>query len=252
MCFRVLIIICLLSVAGESVYAQNFRTPNGVNPARMKNQQKSMDKMEPFEGAGTIEALAAGKIQILTSSNEQWIIGLLPTTKLQVVGKADVQFLRAGMFVQFKAEIDKHNAAVNPIDELTITSLSKEKLPGVFPLGENQHEKSDGKTQSVGLFNVVGRINNMQGNKLQINIGNGTVFCDISDNAKIHVDLADISMVRKGDKISAKGMKMRGVPGQAQAMQVKIELAETLSGMGETKGKPQTKVKSSLKLKAKE
>ena len=233
---RSIMALTFFSLAVLSAHAQTGRSPynqlqgRGNNPQRGNSQQQQMEK---FEGSGTIESLASGRIMFITASNEQWMIGLLPATKLQVVGQANTNFLRAGMFVQFKAELDKRNMAVNPVDELTITSLSKEKTPGMFPIGENH--SGDKKKSAGGTFNVIGRLTTMHGNKLQINVGSGTVICELSDKAKIGVDLADISMIRKGDKITVAGIKMRNVPFQAQAAQIKIELAETLTGMGETK-----------------
>ena len=60
------------------------------------------------------------------------------------------------------------------------------------------------------------------------------VICELSDNPKIHLDLADYTMARKGDKIKVQGLKMAGAAGAVQAMQVKIELAGPL---GEKKKK---------------
>ena len=242
---RSIIAVNIIFLAAFSAHAQGTRTPYGVKPGRGNAQQVPMEKLNI---SGTIEAIAVGRIQVTDSSNEKWMIGLTPKTKIQVVGEAGVEFLHPGLFVQFKTELDKRLAAANPIDELTIVTPSQEKLPGVFPIGENKSDEGRNKTPAAGPCNVVGRITALKNNKLQINVGNGTVLCELSDNAKIRLDVADYTMVRKGDKINVAGLKIIGVPGQIQALQVKIDLAETLAGMAMKPPPAKTKVQNRSKL----
>ena len=142
------------------------------------------------------------------------------------------------MFVQLKAEVDKHGVAADKIDELTIVTPSQQKLPGVFskPGGEgvNPDGFPAGKAAAGGSATVRGKINSYKKNKLQIQVDKGKVLCELSENPKIHLDLADYSMARKGDKIKVHGMKMAGAAGAVQAMEVKINLAGPL---GEKKKK---------------
>ena len=91
-----------------------------------------------------------------------------------------------------------------------------------------------GKAAPNGSSNLLGRIASFKKNKLQLQLDKGTVICELSENPKIFLDVADYSMVRKGDKIKVQGMRMAGIAGPVQAIHVKIELAGPL---GEKKKK---------------
>ena len=194
--------------------------------------------MTTVDISGTIQAMAVGRIQILSDSNENWMIALSPKTKVQVTGEASADILRPGMFVQLKAEVDKRGVAADKIEELTIITPSQQKPPGVFhqPGGEgvNPDGFPAGKAAAGGSATVRGKIASYKRNKLQIQVDRGTVLCELSENPKIHLDLTDYSMARKGDKIKAQCLKMAGSTGPVQAMQVKIDLAGPL---GEKKKK---------------
>jgi preprotein translocase subunit YajC len=236
----------VLFYAVVSTDAQIPRYPYGVNPGagtaqqrqQQLQQQQLQQAMTTVDISGTIEAIAAGRIQILADSNENWMIALSPKTKVQVTGEASADILRPGMFVQLKAEVDKRGVAADKIEELTIITPSQQKAPGVFhqPGGEgvNPDGFPAGKTAASGSSTVRGKIASYKKNKLQIQIDKGMVLCELSENPKISLDLTDYSMARQGDKIKAQCLKIAGATGPVQAMQVKIELAGPL---GEKKKK---------------
>ena len=249
MFIRFLIAICVLFYAVVSTDAQipnNPYNPYGVRPGagtpqqrqQQLQQQQLQQAMTTVNVSGTIEAIAAGRIQILTDSGENGIIALSPKTNVQVTGEAGADILRPGMFVQLRAEVDKRGVAADKIDELTIVTQSQQKAPGVFhqPGGEgvNPDGFPAGKAAAGGSSTVRGKITSFKKNKLQIQVDKGMVICELSDNPKISLDLADYSIARKGDKIKAQCLKMAGATGPVQAMQVKIDLAGPL---GEKKKK---------------
>ena len=53
---------------------------------------------------------------------------------------------------------------------------------------------------------------------------------ELTEEPKIGVDVADFSVVAKGDKVSIEGVMMPNRPGLARANKVTIELAEPLTG----------------------
>jgi preprotein translocase subunit YajC len=246
MFIRVSIASYLLFLAVVSADAQIPRYPYGVNPGagtpqqrqQQLQQQQLQQAMTAVDVSGTIGAVAPGRIQVLSDSNENWIIALSPKTKVQVSGEASADFLRPGMFVQLKAEVDKRGVAADKIEELTIVTPSQQKTPGVFSKPGGEGVTPDGfpagKAAAGGSSTVRGKIASIKKNKLQIQVDKGMVICELSDNPKISIDLADYSMARIGDKIKAQCLKMAGASGPVQAMQVKIDLAGPL---GEKKKK---------------
>jgi len=249
MLIRALTTIFVLFSALAVADAQIYGPSRAVKPGKGFQQQI----LEPFQALGTIEAIAPGKILILTQFNENWMIWLQPQTKLITVGEAKAEFLYAGLFVQFKAELDRHRNVTRSIEELTVITPSQEKTPGIYPLEDAKADSPGRKTSAAGPCMIIGRISALRNDKLQIQVPQGTQLCQLSENAKIRLEVADYSMARKGDKISVMGLKMRGAAGQVQAVQVKIELAETLAGMNvkSLPVKPQTQYRSKSPAKPK-
>jgi hypothetical protein len=239
MSIRFLIAMCVLFYAVVSTDAQipnNPYNPYGVRSGavtpqqrQQQQQQQQMQQSMPIDFSGTIEAVAVGRIQVLSDSNQLWIIAVTQKTNVQVTGEASADILRPGMFVQLRADVDKRGVAADKIGELTIFTPSQQKAPGVIhqPGGEglNPDGFPAGKAAAGGSSTVRGKITSYKKNKLQIQVDKGMVICELSDNPKIHLDLADYSLARKGDKIKAQCLKMAGSTGPVQAMQVKIDLA---------------------------
>lgn len=247
MFIRFLIATCVLFYAVVSADAQinNPYNPYGIRSGagtpqqrQQQLQQQQMQQTMPIDVSGTIEAIAAGRIQILADSGENLIIALSPKTKVQVSGEASADFLRPGIFVQLKADVDKRGVAADKVEELTIVTPSQQKMPGVIhqPGGEgvNPDGFPAGKAAASGSATVWGKVESYKKNKLQIQVDKGKVLLELSDNPKISLDLTDYTMARKGDKIKAQCLKIAGATGPLQAMQVKIELAGPL---GEKKKK---------------
>jgi hypothetical protein len=257
MLFRTSLAIAVLFLASFPAFAQWNRTPynNKQNsPYDIRQKQAYMQPtVERFQAAGTIEAIAPGRIMMVTDAHENWLIWLNAQTKVTTVGEAKADFLYAGLIVQFQADLDKHRNVTGAIKQLTVITPAADKVPGIYPLEENQ--AGPGSKTPTGPCEIIGRITSLKGNKLQVNVGRGTVLADLSEDANIRLNLADYSMARKGDKITVVGMKKRNLPGQAQtaqvnqgqAVQVKIQLAETLAGM--TKKSLPVKAQSQYRIK---
>ena len=243
-------------------HAQNRRNPAAMQP-----------QTEPANIEGTVEGVMPGRIRLLDGTNQPWLVAVPNNAKVHVTGTAKADFLRPGVFVEFKGEIDNRGTVKEKVAELTIVTPTQDKPMGIFPgdakPGEDQGGfgagmggpaggpgggkaggKAGGKRGGLvggmpdgGVCRVVGRVANYKGNKLGINAGRGIVQIELADEPAINVESADYTLARKGDKISIKGMMMRGSAGLAQANEVKIELAEPLSGVKKkpTPTKPEPK-----------
>lgn len=109
------------------------------------------------------------------------------------------------------------------------------------PPNASQHRvASAAKTGGVaaGSYRIVGRLVVMHGGKFSAVTPRGKFPFELSDKVAIGVDFADFTVASKGDKITAKVLKVpsRSNSPQAQlvtaavATEVKIELAEPLVG----------------------
>jgi len=196
-------------------------------------------KTEPFAADGVIQAIAQGRIQILTNSNQNWLIFLDAKTVIHVTGTAEPDFLRPGLFVRFSIALDKRGNAHGKVGELTIFTPSPQQFPGIWPEGgnpENPGGAGEGfgggfgganagggfGTPDVAVYTVAGQIQPSRKGKMTVNYGRGSVQVELAEKVSIKVDFADYSVAKKGDRISIK--KGRMYPGRPT-----IELSDPLT-----------------------
>lgn len=229
---RVLVLVCLLLGLSVPAEAQRRRPPK-------------KPPMEPFAADGTIVAVGPDRIQILTTSNQQWLIFFDPKAVIHVTGTAEADFLRAGMFIKFTAEVDKRGRVQGKVGELTIFTPSPENPPGIWPEGIGPPAGADGDrfggkaggngggnggAGASSIYTVAGQLTGARRGKLTVNAGAGVVQFELAESPRIKVDIADFTVAGKGDKISiSKGKMPAGTMGIAQASAVTIELAEPLT-----------------------
>jgi len=230
---RVLFALCMLFGLSTGAYAQPGRFPQ--------------PQTEPFAADGVIQAIAQGRIQILTNSNQNWLIFLDEKTVMHVTGTAEADFLRPGLFVRFSTALDKRGNAQGQVGQLTIFTPSRQQFPGVWPeggMGGNPQNPAEGGgfgrgfgdaggglgAASASVYTVAGQIQGIRKNRMTVNYGRGLVQVELAENVAIKVDFADYSVAKKGDRISVKKGKM--IPGRmgfARASELTIELSDPLT-----------------------
>jgi hypothetical protein len=228
-----------------------------VFPGRRGHEQI---KLDPFAAKGTIAGVGRGQIQLITATQQKWLVAVSPQAVVHVIGTAEPSFLRSGMFVRFTAALDKKGKAQEPVSELTIYTPSAEMGIGVWPEGmavgdvgaerPAQPANPFGGGFGVGTpavpadtarYVVGGRITGERRGKLIVNFGRGTTEIELAENAAIKVDFADYTVARQGDSISVtKGktypnqfMLLQANPnavGRAMALEMEIQLSQPLSG----------------------
>lgn len=249
--------IALLVVVGVSaaVAAQMGRPPlgrGGLQPP-----------VEAFASQGTIEGIAPGRIQMLSSTNQRWMVVTSPQTRIELSGTATADFLAAGMYVRFTAEIDKQGNVKDKVSQLTIFSPSRQSPPGIQPAGAageagaggeqeklgaapgraeggKRHAKPGGGVQA-GAYAVAGQIAGVQNGVFSVAAPGATLTIEVAEDAKIDLQVADLRFARQGDKISVQGKMVPGKPGLVQALYVKIEAAAPFSDPRAKSGKPAPK-----------
>jgi hypothetical protein len=193
-------------------------------------------KPERVEADGTIEGAAGpGILKILTATNQTWFFKLSRETEIHVTGTAEEDYLRPGLFVEFTAELDRRGRSPNKVSELAIFTPTMQKFPGIFPAGgfggpdtaaaPGPAAKKD--PNATAPYKVLGRITSLKNKGLKVSAGRGVVQVELGDSPKISVDVADLSVVQKGDKIKAEGTSVRD--GFAQARTITIELSAPLA-----------------------
>ena len=234
MLFRLLLAAFVALVVVAEAEAQ----PRGAKP-----------KMARFAAQGAVQAVGPGAIQILTNTNQTWIVFVDPKAKISVTGTAEADFLRPGLFLQFSVELDKRGKARAPVGELTIFTPSEQAQIGIWPVdsvpenGEdaqnrfgagaaNQRPQSKRSKGTVaGQYAVHGRITGIRKGAYTVFAGRGTVQIELTDEPQIKVDFADYTVAKKGDAITvSRGQRPENMMGRAKATALEIVLSEPLTG----------------------
>jgi hypothetical protein len=255
---RILLAALLLIGLSAPLQAQNTRrAQQGRQPAMAQ---------PPMDIDGAVEGISRGGILVLDKNNQSWQVAVPVTAKIQVTGGATTDYLQKGMIVEFKAEIDDQRAIKDKVEELKIVTLASGAKMGLFPpdskAGEDQGGfaasadatgtatkkpakrpaatagKGAAKTGGIaaGSYRIVGRLIVRPGGQYTVTTPRGKLQLELSDKVAIGVNFADYTVAAKGDKISAKVVKMPPRSGSPQAVtygvatEVKIELAEPLAG----------------------
>jgi hypothetical protein len=256
--FSVAGLLLALTVAAE---AQQF-FPRGRDRERIQ--------LEPFAATGTIAGVGRGQIQIVTVTQQKWLVAVSPQAVVHVTGTAEPDFLRPGMFIRFTAALDKKGKGQEPVGELTIFTPSAEMGIGVWPegmavgdVGAEQPAQppnpfggafgvgTPAVPPDTGRYMVAGRFVKERNGKLLVYFGSGTAEIELAENPAIKVDVADYTVAKQGDSISVtKGQMYPNQPmiiqanpnavGQAMALEMEIQLSQPLTGPRKKPLRPET------------
>jgi len=250
----------LLALAATAEAQQRF--PGHRGRERMK--------LEPFAATGTIAGVGRGQIQIVTVTQQKWLVAVSPQALVHVTGTAEPDFLRPGMFIRFTAALDKKGKGQEPVSELTIFTPSAEMGIGVWPegmavgdVGAEQPAQppnpfggafgvgTPAAPPDTGRYMVAGRFVKERNGKLLVHFGRGTAEIELAENPAIKVDVADYTVAKQGDSISVtKGQMYPNQPmilqanpnavGQAMALEMEIQLSQPLTGPRKKPLRPET------------
>lgn len=215
---RVLYIVPVLFLLPAPVHAQ----PPRAEPP----------KTVPFTADGTVQAVAMGRIQMLTNTNQYWIIFIDSKTSVQVTGVAQPDVLRVGTFIRFTTAVDKRGKASGKVGALTIFTPSAPNTVGAWP------------QTTPASYTVAGQIQRVRGGKLTVGFGRSNIEIELAEKPTVAVDFADYTVAKRGDAISITSGKMfPGRLGFAQASQLTIELAKPLTFAKRKPGNPKKGVR---------
>lgn len=212
---------------------------------------------ERVEAMGTIEGMAAGAFRVKTMTGENWVFRVAPNSRIRIVGHAQPDFLKPGMFIQFTGQVDKRGTEVaGEIAKLVIFTPYPQKMPGAFPesmfaegaapqgeqkpafpappAGGEAPANLEGQTLVIG-----GQITSIKsGGRVTMSVPNlgPKVRVQIAETAEIDVDVAEPSIVRPGSRIDLIGTAFQ--PGMGLITEATIELPEMLTGSAKRKPAP--------------
>jgi hypothetical protein len=174
---------------------------------------------EPFSGRGKVQGVMPDMkggfivLVLLPDKNELWGLKITKSTKIRIKGKAEADFLRSGLNVQFNAMVDKKAAKLkDPVKKLTIFTESNEFTLGLFPDVGGPATAGGGEV-TAGDFKpyvVAGRVSSAKSGDLVISVPSFTtkLHAELDPKADIDFNVAfNPGFVSNTDEIQATGTK---------------------------------------------
>ena len=214
-------------------------------PALAQNAVRPPEvKREPLNATGTIKGIRPGLLHVLTEENDQWLIQVRARPQdIAFTGPADSSFLKPGMLVRFVGKFNKRGECVEPIGSLTVftireghgLSIKPDSEPGLAGTKEffsdaKSVEKPAKRKEEAVSYRVAGTLTKLSRNgEMTIAAPGATVKADLADDAKVSVDLNNLTYVREGDQIELRGEYLPAQKGQAIASWISVTAKEPLS-----------------------
>jgi hypothetical protein len=233
------LVLCL----SASLEAQ--MVPTNLHRNTIGGRQQS--GVQSVEVPGTIQGVKRGGIVILNANNQPISVAMVsPTkisvgTKIQVTGSVRASDLRSGLTVELNAEIDNRGRIQGKVDSLTITTVTRDRPLGIFPESDgfagngvtdadktskrSSHGKSS-RAQIIGRCRIIGHLVVGRDGALSVQPGRSTLPFELGEQAKISVNMADFSLVRRGMEVTVRGIANVRQPNMVQATEVTIKLPE--------------------------
>ncbi len=225
--YRSLLFVFLLLLVSSPCLAQNNR------------ERKNMR----VEG-GTIKAMQGQILQVADSEGAQYYVKVpARADSIKLQGSATPEWLGRGMTVRFVAKFDKKGKAVSEVSQIEVFTPTREDKPGVFPdsgLGAGSGELFSNKPKNpdeaeASSMKVVGQVVGARKGSLYVRAANATVQVKMSDRAKVSVAIADLRLMRPGDKVSFNGWYYPEQPQQIYANSVTVTAANPIGSTPEKK-----------------
>lgn len=201
------------------------------NPVKKPNPQPKAQPQQAASVEGTIKSVDRDGIQVAARRTEKpWVVQFQPGTRFVVTGTAKADYLKPGVVLQFKADLDDQDKAKDKVAEMTIVSAGSDN-----PLGVSGGKGSKTSNDDLGLLTsqdtkITGKIVSVTGKQVSLSAGKRTVTIELAAKPTINVLLSDRKLVLPGSKIRASGKATRAATPRMQADSIEVTLASPLSG----------------------
>jgi hypothetical protein len=224
----------------------------------VRRQPQQEIPREPLQCAGTVKQISRGVIGVVSDAGDQWLMQVDARPQdLSFTGSADATFVKPGMWIRFTTKLTRRGDAKDPIATAEIYTPREGFGVGVYPEGAGQgggegggelfgapvEEKAKPKAKAEPkvrdedvVYQVGGQVSKISRlGELTINAGGTSVKATLAEDAKISVDVADLSFLQAGDKIEVRGWYPAGTKGRAIANQVTASASQPLTDASKKK-----------------
>lgn len=159
---------------------------------------------------GSVEKISRDGFVLRSKTNVAWNLFPDPERGIQsqsYEGTAEFSFLKAGMIVQFEADIAKGQVK-NAVESFMIITPQTTEDVGLIPIGGGKvgvmGDKKSKQPKGQGRFQVGGKLTSLKGRKFMVDTGVANIKGEFDENCKISVKVSHLEYVREGDSITAK------------------------------------------------
>jgi hypothetical protein len=233
-----------------------FAGPASAQYGERRQPQPEIQR-EPLQCAGTVKQVGRGVIGLTTEAGDQWAVQVEARPQdLSFTGSADATFVKPGMWIRFTTRLTRTGNAQEPIATAEIYTPREGFGVGVYPEGAGEigggeggalfaptEEKPKPKAEPKPkirdedvVYRVGGQVSKISRlGELTINAGGASVKAKFAEEAKISVDVADLSFLQAGDKVEVTGWYPAGTKGRAVATQVRASASQPLADASKKK-----------------
>ena len=212
-------------------------------------QQPPNVPRENLAASGVLKGARGAVLQMQTTEGEPWLIQVQPNRPQDInfIASAEASFVKPGMLVQFSSKLNKRGQADEPVTALTIFTMKEGYQLGVMsdssieggassglfeePAEKPKEKKAKAKLDEDTVYRVAGQVTKIgRTGEMTVNAGGTVVKAELAEDAKVSVDVNDLTYARPGDKVEVRGWYIAGQKGQGVGNQVSVSAAEPLAG----------------------
>ena len=221
-----------------------------VNVGILTDAQDKKPEPKKISVNGTIEDMdmEKGLAKIVDGDETEWIVKLDRNTKFTYSGTAEPAWIRRGMWVRLTTDFNsKGEPQRSPKDVLVFQRKKGDKL-GIYndnkgtiinPFIKSKTEPTP--SEKFLTLTVAGQVKSLRSSELSVVAGRMTLKIPLDKRTKIRVDVADPTLIRKGDKVMIEGWQVPDAENAMVATSLKVTGKEPLAPKGRRTGSRTTK-----------
>lgn len=248
-----------LNFAVAALAAALLLSPPSLLAQYERRQPQPEIPRENIQCSGTVKQVGRGVIGIATDAGEQWAFQLEAARPQDITfsGQADASFVKPGMWIRFTTKLTRRGDAQEPITNAEVYTPREGFGVGIYPEGAGEigggegggnlfaptEEKPKPKAKAEPkvrdedvVYRVGGQVSRISRlGELTISAGGTSVKAKLAEDAKISVDVTDLSFLQAGDKVEVRGWYPAGTKGRGVATQVTASAALPLTDASKKK-----------------
>jgi hypothetical protein len=231
----------MLSKTFPIVFALFTALSLGVSPliAQEKRPERKNVQLK-----GSIEDMARGIAKIIDGDQAEWLVKSDGKTKFTFSATAEPEWLRRGMWVRVTTKFNSQGVPQETVKNVVVFAPVKGEKLGIYsedkvtitnPFTKSLADVPEG--ERLKAYTIAGRVKGFKGNELTIAAGRLTVTVPLDERSVIRVEVADPTLIRKGDEVTIRGWQVPNAENAVVATTIAVTAKEPLASQTKKSGK---------------